>query len=105
MPSVVIELVCKVDVFRNLAFKLVVEIDVAFKLTLEIDVAFKLMVEIDIAFNVLPVIELTAIVDAPIFMARVLTLEIDAALSRFVKPVLKNAVVVETLDVKTDPHG
>jgi hypothetical protein len=39
------------------------------------------------------------------FMAPVLTLEIDAALSRFVKPVLKFAVVVETLDVKTDPHG
>ena len=45
------------------------------------------------------------IVDAPIFMALVLTLEIDAALSRVVKPVLNCAVVVETLDVKTCPHG
>jgi hypothetical protein len=59
------------------------------------------MVEYWVAISLLDAV----IVDAPIFMALVLTLEIDAALSRFVKPVLNCAVVVETLDVKTDPHG
>jgi hypothetical protein len=65
------------------------------------DIKLAALVENWLAIRILDAV----ILDAAIYLALVLMLEIDAALSRFVKPVLKFAVVVETFDVKTVPHG